>query len=207
MGRSFHLEILVEEPSAEVALKNLIPKILGSKSSFNIIPHQGKIDLLKKLPSKLKAYSKWIDNHTKIVVLVDLDKENCKSLKRKLNKIAEKSGLINKTTIGDFTNNFQILNRIAIEELESWFLGDKNALIKTYPRLKLKIFNKSKYKNPDSIKNAWEELERVLQRYEYYPQGLESIKNARLISSNMDVNSNFSKSFNCFKEGLIQLIS
>lgn len=206
MGKNFHLEILVEEPSAEVALKNLIPKILGSHFSFNIIPHQGKKDLLQKLPSKLRAYSKWIDKYTRIVVLVDLDKENCKSLKGKLNKIAEGSGLINKTSIGDFTNNFQILNRIAIEELESWFLGDRNALIKTYPKLKPKIFNKSKYKNPDSIKNAWEELERILQRYGYYPQGLEKILNARKISLNMDVENNFSKSFNCFKEGLTQLV-
>ncbi|MCX7927304.1 MAG: DUF4276 family protein [Candidatus Omnitrophica bacterium] len=207
MVKNLHLEILVEELSAEAALKNLLPKILGDNVSFKIIPHQGKKDLLKKLPQKLKAYSKWIDNQIKLVVLIDLDKEDCKKLKSELNRIAKNSGLKIKTTIGELTSNFQILNRIAIEELESWFLGDKNALIKTYPKLKPKIFNKSKFRNPDAIKDPWEELERILQKNGYYSQGLEKIQNARLISSNMDINNNASKSFNCFQQSLKLLIS
>ena len=31
-----HIEFLVEEPSAEAALKNLVPKLMGEDISFNI---------------------------------------------------------------------------------------------------------------------------------------------------------------------------
>ena len=51
-----HVEFLVEEPSAEEALYNLVSKILGQGFSFNIHPHQGKHDLLKKLRGRLRGY-------------------------------------------------------------------------------------------------------------------------------------------------------
>lgn len=202
-----HLEILVEEPSAEAALKNLLPKIVGNNVSFRIIVHQGKAHLLKKITPKLKAYSKWITDEIKVVVLIDLDRDNCTILKNKLNKIAQNSGLKIKTSIGELTNEFQILNRIAIEELESWFLGDKNAIHKTYNKVNPLALNKPKYSNPDQIVNAWEELERLLKKFHYYPGGLSKIQNARILSENMDVNYNTSKSFNVFRDGLLQIVS
>lgn len=202
-----HLEILVEEPSAEAALKNLMPKIIGNNVSFRIIVHQGKKDLLRKIVPKLKAYSKWITDEIKIVVLVDLDRDNCKTLKNKLNSIAEDAGLKIKTSIGEFSNDFQILNRIAIEELEAWFLGDKNAILSIYKNVSIEALNKNKYSNPDAIANTWEELERLLQRFRYYTGGLNKIQNAKMISEHMDVNNNSSKSFNVFRLGLLQIIS
>lgn len=202
-----HLEILVEEPSAEAALKNLIPKILGKDVSFRILVHQGKTDLLKKLSPKLKAYSKWITDEIKIVVLIDLDNDNCKALKTKLDQFAQEAGLKIKTSIGELTSDFQILNRIAIKELESWFLGDKNAIHKTYNKVKPNEMSKAKYSNPDTLSNTWEELERMLQKFRYYKGGLSKIQNARMISLNMDVNNNLSKSFNVFRTGLLQIVS
>lgn len=202
-----HLEILVEEPSAEAALQNLVPKIVGKDVSFRILVHQGKTDLLNKILPKLRAYSKWITNEVKIVILVDLDRDDCLQLKEKLNKIAKDAGLKIKTSIGELTSNFQILNRIAIEELESWFIGDKNAIHKTYNKVNPNELIKPKYSNPDSISNTWEELERVLQKFHYYKGGLSKIQNARMISEQMDVNNNSSKSFNVFRSGLLQIVS
>ncbi len=57
-----HLEFLVEEASAEAALNNIIPKILGEDISFLIHPYQGKDDLLDKLPKRLRGYKKWISS-------------------------------------------------------------------------------------------------------------------------------------------------
>lgn len=54
-----HVEVLVEEPSTEAALQILLPKILGA-TSFAIHPHQGKSDLLAKLPAKLRAYAAYV---------------------------------------------------------------------------------------------------------------------------------------------------
>lgn len=202
-----HLEILVEEQSAEAALQNIIPRIVGNEISFRIITHQGKTDLLKKLAPKLKAYSKWITDEIKIVVLVDLDRDDCKELKKKLNKISKDSGLTIKTSIGELSNDFQILNRIAIEELEAWFFGDKKAIKKTYKRVNSNELNKPRYSNPDAISNTWEELERLLQKFHYYSSGLSKIQNARIISKNMDVQNNYSKSFIVFRDGLLQIVS
>jgi integrase len=202
-----HLEILVEERSAEVALQNIIPHIVGDSVSFRVITHQGKTDLLKKLAPKLKAYSKWITDEIKIVVLVDLDRDDCKKLKKKLNKISEDSGLTIKTSIGKLSSEFQILNRIAIEELEAWFFGDKKAIKKTYKKVNPNELDKPRYSNPDTISNTWEELERLLQKFHYYPGGLSKIQNAQVISKNMDVNNNSSKSFNVFRDGLLQIVS
>lgn len=38
-----HVEVLVEEPSVEAALRALLPRLLGDVS-FEIYPHQGKHD-------------------------------------------------------------------------------------------------------------------------------------------------------------------
>jgi hypothetical protein len=44
-----HVEVLVEEPSMEATLRELVPRIVGA-TSFQIYPFQSKQDLLRKLP-------------------------------------------------------------------------------------------------------------------------------------------------------------
>ncbi|WP_008313064.1 hypothetical protein [Leptolyngbya sp. PCC 6406] len=79
-----HLEVLVEEYSAEVALYNLLPKVLPEGVDFKIRSFQGKADLIKKLPQRLKGYRSWIPSDWRILVLCDRDQEDCRELKRKL---------------------------------------------------------------------------------------------------------------------------
>ena len=67
-----HVEILVEEPSMETALRLLLPKIVG-KLSFEIYPHQCKQDLLDRLPDRLRGYRQWLPENWRIVVLLDCD--------------------------------------------------------------------------------------------------------------------------------------
>jgi hypothetical protein len=55
-----HIEFLVEEPSAEVALLNILPKVFEPTTSFAIHPYQGKQDLLRKLPSRFRGYKAWL---------------------------------------------------------------------------------------------------------------------------------------------------
>jgi len=55
-----HLELFVEEPSAEAALAILVPRIVGPEITFRIYPHQGKTDLLHKLPARLRGYRSWL---------------------------------------------------------------------------------------------------------------------------------------------------
>ncbi len=78
---------LVEEPSAEAALRNLVPKIVpGVDIQFAVF--QGKQDLLSKLPGLLKGYRKWLPENWRIVVLVDEDRQDCLELKAEMEKAA-----------------------------------------------------------------------------------------------------------------------
>lgn len=76
-----HIDFLVEELSAETALRNLLPKILGNGISFEIHAFQCKSDLLDKFPQRMKGYARWIPKDHLIVVLVDEDRSDCIALK------------------------------------------------------------------------------------------------------------------------------
>lgn len=197
-----HLEILVEEPSAEAALVNLLPRIVGENVTFKIHPHQGKGDLLKKLPAKLKGYRRWIPKDCKIVVLIDRDGDDCHELKKQMESIAGDCGFTTISGLGG-KGNFTVINRIAIEELEAWFFGDVEALRRSYPEVPETLAEKRQYRNPDAIGGGtWEALERVLKKAGYYPRGYPKIAGAKRISAHMDPEVNRSKSFQVFREAL-----
>ena len=201
-----HIEFLLEEPSAEAALLNILPKILEQNITFAIHPYQGKQDLLKKLPDRFRGYKTWLPEDWRIVVLIDADDEDCRGLKAQLDNIAYRSNFITKSTTTD-SPNFQVLNRLAIEELEAWFFGDVEALHTTYPRISLNLGNKAKYRDPDAITGGtWEALERELKRVGYYSGGLSKISAAREISLHMDPERNRSHSFRVFRQGLLDLM-
>lgn len=196
-----HLEILVEEPSMEEALKNLLPQLLPPEATFQILPFQGKRDLLNHLPARMRGYSRWIPEDFSLVVLVDEDRQNCLVLKQQLEEAAVRAGLSTKTSAGG--KRFQVLNRIAVEELEAWFFGDVDALRAAYPRIPATFASSSRYRDPDAISGGtWEALERLLQRYGYYRNGYAKVEAAREISKHMDPSRNQSRSFQVFCEGV-----
>jgi hypothetical protein len=200
-----HIELLVEEPSAEAALMNLLPRIAAQHVSYKIHSHEGKSDLLKKLPGKLKAYKSWMPQDWKIIVLIDEDRQDCHKLKNELEEIAEASGLITKTKATK-KDEFHIINRVAIEELEAWFFGDVDALRRAYPRVPETLAMKSRYRDPDAIKGGtWESLWQVLRRAGYYQQGLPKIEVARNVSMHMAPTRNRSRSFQVFIEAVEEL--
>jgi hypothetical protein len=200
-----HVEFLVEEPSAEAALVNIVPKILQD-ITFRIHPFQGKQDLLNKLLPRLRGYKDWLPEDWKIVVLIDADDEDCKGLKVKLEEKADRAGLMTKSRrTGE--PYFQVLNRLAIEELEAWFFGDVEALHYVYPRVSLNLEKKAKYRDPDAIRGGtWEALERELKKTGYFRGGFSKISVARGVSAHMVPERNRSKSFQVFHNGLVSLL-
>lgn len=198
-----HIEVLVEEPSTEAALLELLPKILGDGTSFRIIVHEGKPDLLKKLPNRLRGYRAWLPIDWHIVVLIDEDRQDCRELKAHLEKIAVKAGFTTKSS-AKIGGQFQVMNRLAIEELEAWFFGDVNAMRQAYPRVSQHLAAKTTYKDPDAIPGGtWEALERLLQKAGYFPGGLPKIETARTIAKFMNPRDNRSNSFQIFRDGLM----
>ncbi len=201
-----HLVFLVEESSAREALNNLIPMIVGTAVTFEIHPFQGKRDLLAKLPYRLRAYRRWMPADWKIVVLIDADNNDCRELKDRLEKMALQAGLMPKTAAGG--SQFQVLNRIAVEELEAWFFGDVEALSDAYPGIPKGLANNRRFRDPDAVSGGtWETLERVLQRAGYFKGGLEKVRAAREISMHMNPDRNRSKSFQVFRQGLLDLVA
>lgn len=202
-----HLEFLVEEPSAEVALQNLVPKIMGAKISYRIHPFQGKQDLLKNLPNRLRGYRSWLPTDWRVVVLIDEDRQDCLELKARLEQVAHQEGLVTKSRPNS-SGNFQVLNRIAIEELEAWFFGDVAAISRGYPKIPRNLDKKKIYRDPDAIKGGtWETLERILKKKGYYPGGLPKVEAARRISTQMDPWRNTSKSFQVFRDALHEMVT
>jgi hypothetical protein len=191
------LIVFVEESSMEVALEQLLPKLIGD-IEFQIIRFQCKDDLLKKAPSRLQGYASWLPTGWRILVLVDRDDDDCAVLKAGLENMAAKAGLLTKTAV-DHGQPFQVVNRIAIEELEAWFFGDWVAMRAAYPRVPATIPQKAGFRDPDAIAGGtWEAVERILKKAGYFSTGLRKLELARSVAAHMDVNQNQSRSFQAF---------
>ena len=193
----FHYEILVEEPSMEAYLVQVLPRLVSGGDSTSVHCYRGKGDLLRKLPDRLSGYSQWIPDNYRIVILIDRDDDDCRELKNRLEQIAFISGLKTRTQ----SNNevWSVANRVAIEELEAWFFGDWAAVQAAYPRVSSNIPRQVKYRDSDAITGGtWEAFERILQRGGYHKTGLQKIKAARLIGSATEPERNRSHSFRVF---------
>ncbi len=200
-----HIEFFVEESSAEVALQEIVPKVVGQETSFQVHPFGGKPDLLKRLPDRLKAYRKWLPADWRIIVLVDQDRQNCLRLKRQLEGICNKAGFSTKTKPRP-DGFFDAVNRVAVEELEAWFLGDPQAVLAAYPRVPAAFAHGRRFRNPDAIPGGTAEaLEWILRRAGYHRGGLGKVQAARDIARHMDPARNRSLSFCHFRGALEQL--
>ena len=197
-----HIEFLVEERSAEEALNAILPKILSDDVGFHLHVFDGKNNLLKELPKRLKGYRRWIPNDWRIMVLVDEDRKDCFQLKEKLEKAAREAGFRTKSSATS-EGNFQVVNRLAVEELEAWFFGDIDALRSAYPKVSKNLQYQARYRNPDAVPGGtYEALERLLVRARYYTGKLPKIRVAQNIAPHMEPDRNRSKSFQVFVEGL-----
>ena len=134
-----HIKFFLEEPSAEEALKHLIPKILEKDVSYEFHTFQGRDEMLKELPRRLKG-EQWIPDNWRIIVLLDEDRRDCHELKEYLEKAAHDAGFVTKSSTAP-DEDFQVVNRLAIEELEAWFFGDIEALRAAYPKRSQKTYN------------------------------------------------------------------
>ena len=200
-----HIVFFVEELSAEVALQAIVPKVVGQETSFQVHPFEGKPDLLKRLPERLKAYSNWLPEDWRIVVLIDEDRQDCLKLKRQLEGMCIKAGFPTKTKPRP-DGFFHAVNRVAVEELEAWFFGDPQAVLTAYPDVPTGFAQGRRFRDPDAIPGGTAEvLERILRRAGYYRGGLGKVQAARDIARHMDPTRNRSRSFCHFRDALIQL--
>jgi hypothetical protein len=196
-----HFELLVEEPSMEAFLRAFLPRLLPPGNTFDVHPFQGKSDLLGKVEARLRGYASWLPENWRIVVLVDRDHDDCRVLKGTLGDMAARAGFRTRRVSG--TSPWQLVNRIAIEELESWYFGDWESVRKAYPRVSPTVPDRSRYREPDAIEGTWQAFERVMQEYGYYRGGLAKIEAAKRIGAYLDSARCRSRSFQVFRDALV----
>lgn len=201
-----HLVFLVEEPSMEAFLRSLLPRLLPEGRTFEVHSFQGKSDLLGKLQARLRGYAQWLPDDWRIFVVVDRDNDDCKVLKNRLEAMAVEARLNTRSNAGNA--QWQIVNRIAVEELEAWFFGDWQAVGSVYSRVPLTIPDKEKYRNADAVQGGtWEAFERILKRHGYFKNGLRKVEAARAIGAQLVPERSCSHSFNKFYAAITEAIA
>ena len=132
-------------------------------------------------------------------MVVDADDRDCKAFKQEL------LGVLNACNPRPKT-----LFRIAIEEGEAWLLGDLAAVKSAYPNAKEAVLNNYVQ---DSICGTWEVLADAvdnrgalrLRRANYQEVGKTKRQWAEQIAPHMNIDSNGSKSFQVFRDGVKKL--
>ena len=186
----YDLIFLLEEPSIKNVLEIILVKIIPDNLKYICIAHQGKQDLANSIPKKLKAFQNSCPK-TIFVIVHDQDSHDCKTLKAELLKICQKAG------------KSDVLIRIVCHELESWFLGDLAAVETAYklkPQSLSKKQSQKKFRDPDQLNSAKEELKKIVN--EYYAG-----THSKAIAPYLSLTQNKSRSFQIFLDGIQKLIT
>ena len=215
-----HFEVITEDRSggyvAEILMEKLLcgrphTKKIRSATGLGHIPKNipkakapgaRKKTLLGRLPGLLTGYGRvyqYDPGNYAVVILVDADDRDCRLFLRDLHKLLD-----------GVEPRPRCLFRLAIEEIEAWFLTCPDALksagyqVKNRPLIGYR---------PDSVCDTWEKLADVI-----YPGGAKKLKPldyprigekkcewAVRITPHIDINRNPSPSFQKFCEGIRRL--
>ena len=213
-----HIEVLVEDGSGTKLIETLLPALIGNYDephTWRIHPYKGigrlppnlaaggdpaKRALLNQLPRLLAGYGKT-PGVDAVVVVVDTDHRDCKAFLAELKALLAQCNPVPNT-----------LFRLAIEEMEAWLLGDREAILLAYPRAKVAVLDRYEQ---DSICGTWERLADAV-----FPGGSAAIRRiggplpgqvkhewAEAISRHMNLGKNKSPSFAKFRDGILRLIA
>jgi hypothetical protein len=96
-----------------------------------------------------------------------------------------------------------VLFRIAVEEMESWFIADLNAIANAYPGAQVThLYGIA----PDAVVGAWEELAKALGLNPDKCSGADKEEWAKSISPHLNLDAPNSPSLQCLISGLAGLV-
>lgn len=108
------LVFLFEEPSARALMQGLLPRLLPSTVEVQYMVFEGKQDLERRMTGRIRG---WMRPDSHFVVMRDQDSNpDCLAIKSRLRVLAAEAG------------RPDVLIRIVCRELESWALGDWDAV-------------------------------------------------------------------------------
>ncbi len=213
-----HIEVLVEDSSGAKLIETLLPTLIGAYEephTWRIHPYKGigrlrkgltaksdpsKRALLDQLPRLLAGYGRTTGIDA-VVVVLDSDQRDCRTFLGELNALLQ-----------DCRRAPNTLFRLAIEEMEAWYLGDRQALLAAYPRAKKEVLNRYQQ---DGVCGTWELLADAV-----HPGGTAAIRKAgwpapgqlkhewaEKIGPHMRIDDNQSPSFCKLRDGLRRLVA
>lgn len=181
------LVFLLEEPSARAMLQAVLPRVLPPQVTVQYMVFEGKQDLHKRLALRLRH---WRAPDSRFVVLRDQDSDDCRQVRAELLRLCAEGG------------RSDALVRVACHELESFYLGDLAAVEQGLgvPGLGVQQ-DRRKFRAPDALANASEELGKLTQ------QRYQKLSGSRAIAGHLRVDGgNRSRSFNALLEGVRRMV-
>ena len=184
------LVFCLEEESARILIESVLEKVIPQNEPLGIeyIVFRGKQDLEKRLTKRIRA---WQNKDAVFIILRDQDAEpDCKKLKARLLDLCSQAGC-------NQAGPRPALVRIVCRTLESWYLGDLQAVGQAYGHTALgEQQGKEKFRNPDRLHHPDKELAMLLNA------PITKMKWAERISPHLDPHATRSPSFAAFVSGL-----
>ena len=131
----------------QLFLYEVLRRLQAPAGSTVLLSHSGRTDLQRSI--RIKANARHFCSQ--MIVVHDLDAHpDCRELEQQILSIAQNA-------------TCRMTVRVVCSELESWFLGDLDAVAKAYNiRLEPLKANQAKLRDPDRLINAAEEFARLL---------------------------------------------
>jgi len=201
-----YFEVLVEGGSDVPTLREILTRKfnLEEDTHFRIHPHKGRGKLphnvlaqpdpkhqalLEQLPAKLRGFGRYLGDESCVLVVLDADDTPSNELLADLQAMLEQLP----------TRPRRVLFRLAIEETESWFIADENAILVAFPRAKVQRLRNVA---PDAIVGAWEALADVLKVHKHLVTGADKYAWAEAIAPHLDLDNPRSPSLQELVEGI-----
>ncbi|CAN7543654.1 DUF4276 family protein [Trinickia sp. LjRoot230] len=201
-----YFEVLVEGGSDVPTLREIMIRKfnLEENTHFRIHPHKGRGKLpanllaqpnpkhqalLEQLPAKLRGFGRYLGDDACVLVVLDADETPSDELLADLQAMLEQLP----------TRPRRVLFRLAIEETESWFIADENAIVAAFPRAKVQ---KLRSIEPDAVVGAWEALADALKVNKNAVTGAEKHAWAAAIAPHLDLDNPRSPSLQKLLDGV-----
>ncbi len=180
------LVFLLEETSARELLKGLVPRLVPADVRVHYLVFEGKQDLERHLTRRLRG---WQAPDSAFVILRDQDAADCRQVKAQLQGLVAGS------------NRQPALVRVACRELESWIVGDLEALAGAFSQTGLvSRGGERRLRSPDDIVRPVETLRSLV-------PGYQKVDGARRVGPLLDPQRNASPSFRAFCAGVRRLLA
>jgi len=179
--------IFTEERSMSVTIKALMQSCFSGLTQgvdWLVIDFNGKSDLERNFPDRMR---KWTYGDPSFIIIRDADGGDCIRIKNQIAGLAADTGKA----------GFKV--RIVCQELESWFIGDGEAVRRAFPRCRFSN-RQSPYRAPDRIGNPSQELGTLTGDYS-------KVQRAGLIAPHLAPSRNASPSFRTFFKTLSGMLN